>query len=336
MTHTGARTGLAIADLTVDIPTPTGDVRVLRGLSLDIAPGEIVGIVGESGSGKSMTALSVLRLLPTGGRISGGSVCFDGEDLAELSPRGMRRVRGIKIGMIFQDPMTTLDPVVRVGDQIDEAYRIHHPGASAAQARERTLEVLASVGVPAARERALQYPHQWSGGMRQRAVIAMALVNEPDLIIADEPTTALDATVQAQVLEVLQRIQRDSGVAIAIITHDLGVIAQVASRVAVMYAGSVVEMASTEELFWDSRHPYTRALMDSRPAQSSRGEPLATIPGRPPAMAAVPEGCPFAARCTFAQKNDRCRSERPELSRSADGRLSACHFRDDTQKEASV
>ena len=153
--------------------------------------------------------------------------------------------------------------------------------------------MLASVGVPAARERALQYPHQWSGGMRQRAVITMALVNEPDLIIADEPTTALDATVQAQVLEVLQRIQRDSGVAIAIITHDLGVIAQVASRVAVMYAGSVVEMASTEELFWDSRHPYTRALMDSRPAQSSRGEPLTTIPGRPPAMAAVPEGCPF-------------------------------------------
>lgn len=328
MTLTDETAVLAVDGLTVDIPTPTGTVRVLRGVDFDVRPGEIIGIVGESGSGKSMTALSIMQLLPAGGRIASGDVRFDGQSIARLPAKLMRSIRGKRIGMVFQDPMTTLDPVIKVGDQIDEAYRIHHRAAKKTEVRLKTIEMLAQVGVPDPANRAEQYPHQWSGGMRQRAVIAMALVNDPDVVIADEPTTALDATVQAQVLDVLVKARDTLGVSVILITHDLGIIAQVATRVVVMYAGSAIEIAPTEELFVDSRHPYSQALIDSRPANSRRGEPLPTIPGRPPAMAALPPGCPFAPRCNFVGKSARCDVETPALEASADGRLSACHFRD--------
>ncbi|MFC8681492.1 ABC transporter ATP-binding protein [Microbacterium ureisolvens] len=324
---------LSLRGVTLDLQTPSGPVRILHDISFDVSPGEVVGIVGESGSGKSMTALTVLRLLPPAAELT-GTIEFNGRDLASLSARELREVRGKHIGMVFQDPMTTLDPVVRVGAQIDEAYRIHHRRASRSEARRRTIEMLELVGVPDAAQRAQQYPHQWSGGMRQRAAIAMALVNDPELIIADEPTTALDATIQAQVLDALMRARDELGVAVVLITHDLGVIAQTASRVVVMYAGRVVEVASTRELFADSRHPYSNALMRSQPGAHERGEPLVAIPGRPPSMTDLPTGCAFAPRCASPSKNERCFTERPELELSADGRLSACHYRDVRQEVA--
>ncbi|MGQ7312579.1 ABC transporter ATP-binding protein [Microbacterium arabinogalactanolyticum] len=316
-------TGLNAGILKKDEP-----LAILRDVELSIHRGEMVGVVGESGSGKSMTALSVLGLLPGAVRITAGGIVFDGEDLVTASAASMRSVRGRRIGMIFQDPMTTLDPVVRVGRQIEEAYRIHHPKASRPAARKRAAEMLQLVGVPDVHRRMEQYPHQWSGGMRQRAVIAMALVNDPELIIADEPTTALDATIQAQVLELLARVRRELGVAIMLITHDLGVVAQYADRVVVMYAGQVVESTSTTALFRDSRHPYSRALINSRPSLSRPGQPLAAIPGQPPALDELPEGCPFSPRCTSPSKSPRCRTERTMLALSSDGRLSACHYRD--------
>jgi ABC-type dipeptide/oligopeptide/nickel transport system ATPase component len=252
---------LSLEDVSLDLKTGDGYVRILRDVTFDIAPGEIVGIVGESGSGKSMTALSILQLLPPKARLTAARIGFDGADLAALRPGALRKIRGRRIGMVFQDPMTTLDPVMQVGRQIDEAYLIHHPRAGRAEARAKTLAMLQLVGVPDAANRARQYPHQWSGGMRQRAVIAMALVNDPEVILADEPTTALDATIQAQVLDALMRARDELGVAGVLITHDLGVISQVASRVVVMYAGGVVEVAGTRELFADSRHPYSAARL---------------------------------------------------------------------------
>ncbi|MBO9625599.1 MAG: ABC transporter ATP-binding protein [Microbacterium sp.] len=319
---------LEIRGLHAGISGTSDHVGILRDVALSIRPGEMVGVVGESGSGKSMTALSVLGLLPPAVRVTAGSVLFDGQDLATASARTLRAVRGRRIGMIFQDPMTTLDPVVRVGRQIEEAYRIHHPRASRAEARERAAAVLDLVGVPDVRERMRQYPHQWSGGMRQRAVIAMALVNDPELLIADEPTTALDATIQAQVLEVLARAREQLGVAIMLITHDLGVVAQYADRVVVMYAGQMMESASTGELFDDCRHPYSKALIRSRPSLAEPGAPLATIPGQPPSLDQLPTGCPFAPRCTAPYRSERCATETTALKASIDGRLSACHYRD--------
>jgi oligopeptide/dipeptide ABC transporter ATP-binding protein len=325
-------TVLSLQDVTLDLKTPDGYVRILHDVSFDVGPGEIVGVVGESGSGKSMTALTVLQLLPPKARLNAARIALEGDDLAVMSPRRLRGVRGRRVGMIFQDPMTALDPVVQVGAQIDEAYRIHHPAASRAEARTKTLEMLQLVGVPDALNRARQYPHQWSGGMRQRAVIAMALVNDPQLIIADEPTTALDATIQAQVLDALMRARDELGVAVVLITHDLGVIAQVASRVVVMYAGRVVEVAGTRELFADPRHPYSNALIESRPGAHRRGEPLLAIPGRPPLMTELPPGCPFAPRCASPFKSGRCTAELPPLEPSVDGRLSACHYRNESQR----
>lgn len=325
-------TVLSLRDLTLELKTSDGYLRILHDVSFDVAPGEIVGVVGESGSGKSMTALAVLQLLPPKARLRATRIGFNGNDLATMTPRHLCHVRGQQIGMVFQDPMTALDPVMQIGAQIDEAYRIHHPKASRAETRAKTLETLRLVGVPDAQNRARQYPHQWSGGMRQRAVIAMALVNDPRVIIADEPTTALDATIQAQVLDALIRARDELGVAVVLITHDLGVIAQVASRVVVMYAGRVVEVATTRELFDDSRHPYSNALIESRPGAHQRGEPLMAIPGRPPLMSDLPPGCPFAPRCASPFKSARCTAEVPPLELSVDGRLSACHYRDESQR----
>ncbi|WP_308797742.1 ABC transporter ATP-binding protein [Agromyces silvae] len=317
---------LEIVGLTVDLPTQAGPVRVLDGVNLSIGRGEIVGVAGESGSGKSMTAMSVLGLLPPRARLN-GSIRFAGEELTQLSAAAMRAIRGRRIGMVFQDPMTTLNPLMRVGEQIAEAYAIHHPREGRRRAKQRALDMLGLVGVPDTAARAEQYPHQWSGGMRQRAVIAMALVNDPELLIADESTTALDATIQAQVLDVLTRARAELGISVLFITHDLGLIAQIAGRTIVMYAGRVMETASTEAVFANSHHPYTRALMASRPGATPPGARLPTIPGRPPAPGSVGDGCPFAPRCSFPLKDERCRSERPPLRSSADGRLSACHFR---------
>jgi len=319
---------LEIEGLCVGVGKANESLRILRDVSLDVDKGELVGVVGESGSGKSMTALSILGLLPPALDITDGAIMFDGSELTSVSSAEMRRIRGMRISMIFQDPMTTLDPVMRVGKQIEEAYLIHHPRHSRQVARARAARVLGLVGVPDVARRMRQYPHEWSGGMRQRAVIAMALVNEPELVIADEPTTALDATIQAQVLEVLRTAQRDLGVAIMLITHDLGVVAQYADRVVVMYAGQVVESATTEELFADSRHPYTAALIESRPGRAVPGSTLSAIPGQPPSLAELPPGCPFAARCQAPFKSERCFTEETVLAPSRDGRLSACHFRD--------
>ena len=235
---------LSVRDLTLDISTPHGTARILEAVSLQVHPGEIVGVVGESGSGKSMTALSVMRILPTTARIASGGIDFEGVDLATLSARQMRTIRGRRIAMVFQDHMTTLDPVISIGAQIEEAYRLHHRSASRAEARAQMLEVLTQVGVPDPEERSKQYPHQWSGGMRQRAVIAMALINDPDLIIADEPTTALDVTIQAEILAVLRELRDRRGLSILLITHDMGVIADMADRIVVMKQGKVVETGS--------------------------------------------------------------------------------------------
>lgn len=327
---------LSIRGLTVDISTVSGTSRILENVSFDIGQGEILGIVGESGSGKSMTALTVMRLLPRTARIVTGSVEFDNQDILNATELELCNLRGRRIGMVFQDPMTTLDPVVQVGRQIEEAYAIHHPKVSRAAVRARAEEILSLVGVPDAEKRARQYPHQWSGGMRQRAVIAMALVNNPAVLIADEPTTALDATIQAQVLDVLVNARDELGVAIALITHDLGLIAQYASRAVVMYAGRVMEISSTQKLFDDSRHPYTSALVISRPNAQKPGEQLTTIPGRPPALNDLPAGCLFAPRCLSPFKTDICERERPELKPSVDGRLSACHFRDKHHEEKTT
>lgn len=317
---------LEIEALTVELPTQAGPVRVLDGVDLRIGRGEIVGVAGESGSGKSMTAMSVLGLLPPKARVT-GSIRFVGVELTDLSTAAMRGIRGRRIGMVFQDPMTTLNPLMRIGDQIAEAYAIHHPREGRRRAKQRALDMLRLVGVPDTAARAEQYPHQWSGGMRQRAVIAMALVNDPELLIADESTTALDATIQAQVLDVLTRARAELGVSVMFITHDLGLIAQIAARTIVMYSGRVMEDASTEAVFANSHHPYTRALMASRPGATPPGARLPTIPGRPPAPGSVGPGCPFASRCSFPLKSERCRTETPPLLPAEDGRLSACHFR---------
>lgn len=324
---------LEVEDLTVELPTQAGRIRVLDGVDLRIGRGEIVGVAGESGSGKSMTAMSVLGLLPPKAVVH-GSIRFAGQELTDLPPAAMRAIRGRRIGMVFQDPMTTLNPLMRVGDQIAEAYAIHKPREGRRRARQRALEMLRLVGVPDTETRAEQYPHQWSGGMRQRAVIAMALVNDPELLIADESTTALDATIQAQVLDVLTHARAELGVSVLFITHDLGLIAQIAARTVVMYAGRVMETASTEGVFANSHHPYTRALMASRPGATPPGARLPTIPGRPPAPGSVGAGCPFAARCASPLKDDRCRTETPPLQAASDGRLSACHFRDQYAERA--
>ncbi|GEK80174.1 dipeptide ABC transporter ATP-binding protein [Agrococcus baldri] len=260
---------LAVRELTLDIATPHGTVRILEDVALEVHPGEIVGIVGESGSGKSMTALSVLRILPPGARIISGGIDFEGVDLATLSARRMRGVRGRRIAMVFQDHMTTLDPVITIGAQIEEAYRIHHPRAPRSEAKARMIETLTQVGVLDAAERAKQYPHQWSGGMRQRAVIAMALINDPDVIIADEPTTALDVTIQAEILAVLRGLRDSRDLSILLITHDMGVIADMADRIVVMKEGRIVETAEVHALFESPEHPYTRKLLDAVPRPSA-------------------------------------------------------------------
>jgi len=316
---------LEVADLVVDFGTEDGTVHAVDGVTFSVDSGEIVGVVGESGSGKSVTAMSILGLIrQPPGHIRSGRLSFHGEDLRAMAPRRLRAIRGGPIAMVFQDPMTTLNPVMSVGAQIVEALRLHNADLSKDQARARAAELLESVGVPNPAQRLRQYPHEFSGGMRQRAMIAMAIANDPELLIADEPTTALDVTIQAQVLDLLRTAQEKTQAATILITHDLGVIAELADRVVVMYAGRVMEQAPVRPLFATPRHPYTVGLLASLPRLDDEDGPLRPIPGSPPNMLAPPSGCPFHPRCPLAA--DKCRTERPEPTDIGDGRQTACHF----------
>jgi peptide/nickel transport system ATP-binding protein len=315
---------LQVEDLHTEIRLRSATVHALDGVSLTVESGECVGIVGESGSGKTMTALSVMQLLPPGGHITGGQVVLDGQIISTLTDDAMRNVRGNAIGMIFQDPMTSLNPTMTIGDQIAETVRIHRR-ASWEAARTRAVEVLDLVGMPRPAERMNSYPHQLSGGMRQRVMIAMALACEPKLLIADEPTTALDVTIQKQILELIDGLRQRLGMAVILVTHDLGVIAGRADRSVVMYAGRVMEATSTRRLFANPRHPYTEALFEALPEKAAEGsERLYNIPGQPPDLTQPPPGCKFAARCRYAQ--DRCRDEEPVLESTSQDHVYRCFF----------
>jgi peptide/nickel transport system ATP-binding protein len=298
---------LQLRDFRVTFPTLFGEVQAVRGIDLDVGAGELVGIVGESGSGKSVTFLGLMGLLPRSARIS-GSATIGGTQLVGASAKVLNRVRGRRVAMIFQDPLSALNPVHRIGDQIVEMIQSHQR-MPRKQAWERAVDLLGVVGIPQPRERASQFPHEFSGGMRQRVMIAMAIANDPEVLIADEPTTALDVTVQAQILDVLQRIRREMHTAIVLITHDLGVVARVADRVQVMYAGRAVERGDVEAIFDHPSHPYTRGLLSSLPALGR--ERLSPIPGAPPNMLHPPSGCAFRARCPHALP--ACAEGLPEL-----------------------
>jgi oligopeptide/dipeptide ABC transporter ATP-binding protein len=314
---------LSVRDLTVSFPTDDGVVNAVRGVSFDLRPGRVLAVVGESGSGKSVTALAVLGLLPKGAQVT-GSATYAGQELLGLAPKEMNEVRGQHVAMIFQDPMTSLNPVHRVGDQIAEAVRAHHPDTSKTEAHQRAVRMLGTVGIPEPELRAEMYPHEYSGGMRQRAMIALAMVNGPEVLIADEPTTALDVTVQAQVLEALQAAQRQTGAAMLLITHDLGVVAGTADEVLVMYAGKPVETGTVDQVFYEPRMPYTLGLLGSLPRVDADDDaPLTPIPGAPPSMLGDRPGCPFAPRCPLVI--DRCRREEPPLAPvGAAGQAAAC------------
>ena len=322
---------LSIRDLAVEFKTDDGIVRAVDGVSYDVYPGETLGIVGESGSGKSVSQLAVLGLIPQPpGRIVRGEAIFDGQDLLKASKKQLRRVRGGDVAMVFQDPMTSLNPVLKVGKQISEAIKAHR-AVSDKEARGRVIELLELVGVPNPAQRFEQYPHEFSGGMRQRAMIAMAIANQPKLLISDEPTTALDVTIQAQILEVLKRAQEETHAATIMITHDLGLIAEMADRVVVMYAAEVVELTDVHTLFTAPRHPYTVGLMDSLPRLTVDEEWLKPIPGQPPSLINRPPGCPFHPRCFLSQGRVRCREEEPQLRPITQAHLTACHFAEELE-----
>ena len=317
---------LHVAGLQTVFHTDEGEVRAVDDVSFEVGRGETLALVGESGCGKSVTALSILGLVPSPpGEIVAGSILVEGEELVGASEERLREVRGNDVAMIFQEPMTSLNPVYTVGDQIAEAVELHQ-GLDPEAARARTIEMLATVGIPSPELRVDEYPHQLSGGMRQRVMIAMALSCDPKLLIADEPTTALDVTIQAQILELLRRLQAEFGMSILLITHDLGVVAEMAHRVVVMYGGKVVEEAAVEALFDAPGHPYTAGLFHSLPAVGEEGEPLVPIEGAVPDPRDLPDGCAFHPRCPLAF--ERCRVEGPRLVARA-GRRSACWYRED-------
>ncbi|QKG83765.1 ABC transporter ATP-binding protein [Kroppenstedtia pulmonis] len=314
---------LEVRDLHVSFDTYNGEVQSVRGVSFTVAKGETLAIVGESGCGKSVTSQSIMRLIPEPpGRIKSGEVRFEGKDLTRLRDKDMEEIRGKEIAMIFQDPMTSLNPTMTVGRQITEGL-VKHQGLSKEEARRKAVEMLEMVGIPSPRSRIKQYPHQFSGGMRQRVMIAIALACSPKLLIADEPTTALDVTIQAQILEIMKDLQKKLDTSIVLITHDLGVVAEMADRVVVMYAGKVMETGTVEEIFYRSRHPYTWGLMESVPRLDlSRGQNLTPIKGTPPDLLNPPQGCPFAGRCQHAMKI--CKIELPETTDCSDTHQVAC------------
>jgi oligopeptide/dipeptide ABC transporter ATP-binding protein len=326
---------LAIRDLNVEFHTEDGVVRAVTGVSYDLQPGEVLGVIGESGSGKSVTVMTVLGLTPTA-RVQGEAI-FKGRDLLKMNKKELRQVRGGPVAMIFQDPMTSLNPVLKIGDQITEAIKAHNQGVSDAEGRRRTIELLRLVGVPNPEQRHDQYPHEFSGGMRQRAMIAMAIANSPAVLIADEPTTALDVTIQAQIIEVLKTAQQETHASIILITHDLGLIAELADRVVVMYAGRVVESGDVFTIFNSPRHPYTLGLMNSLAKLEAEQQALQPIPGQPPSMISPPPGCAFHPRCMLSQGRGRCRTEVPPLraTEQSDHR-SACHFAEELAASTQV
>lgn len=320
---------LDVRDLWVEFDTQDGVVHAVNGISYQLHKGETLGIVGESGSGKSVSVMALMRLLPMPpARIPKGEVIFMGQNLLALSEAELRGIRGSQIAMVFQDPMTSLNPVLTIGHQLREPLQLHL-GMAKEEARERAAELLKMVGIPEAEKRLDDYPHQFSGGMRQRVMIAMALACNPALLIADEPTTALDVTIQAQIVELVKQLQEQLGMALIWITHDLGVVAGLAERVIVMYAGMIMEEALVDDLYENPRHPYTRALLRSLPRMDGNpGEKLETIKGLPPDLIALPKGCPFAARCSLAQ--EICFEQRPPLEEIAPGRRLACWVDVDT------
>jgi peptide/nickel transport system ATP-binding protein len=321
---------LEVSHLRVEFPTRHGTLLALDDISFDIAPGEILGVVGESGAGKSLTGASIIGLLDPPGRIAGGEIRLEGQRIDNLPYEQMRKIRGRKIGAIFQDPLTSLNPLYTIGRQLTETILTHLP-MSAAQARARAIELLEQTGIPAARQRIDQYPHQFSGGMRQRVVIALALAASPKLIVADEPTTALDVSIQAQIISLLKSVCREQGAAVMLVTHDMGVIAETCDRVAVMYAGRIAEIGPVHEVIHRSAHPYTAGLMGSIPAMDEDRERLLQIDGAMPRLNAIPQGCAFNPRCP--QVFDQCRSERPELM-DAGATRAACWLRS-SRPEAS-
>jgi peptide/nickel transport system ATP-binding protein len=323
---------LELRDLVVEFPTRRGTLRALDQVSFAIAPGEVLGVVGESGAGKSLTGAAIIGLLPSPGRIAGGEVLLDGSRIDRLPEAGMRRIRGKQVGAIFQDPLTTLNPLLTVGRQLTETMQAHLP-LSDAEARTRAVGWLEAVGIPAAAERVGAYPHQFSGGMRQRVVIALALCAEPRLVIADEPTTALDVSIQAQVIALLKRLTREHGTAVMLVTHDMGVIAETADRVAVMYAGRVVEVGPVRDVVQRPAHPYTAGLMASIPLLDRRVERLAQIDGTMPRLGAIPPGCAYNPRCPHVFGH--CRVERPELM-PAGATSAACWLHDPASQPAAA
>ena len=317
---------LEVEDLHVDFPTDDGVVHAVRGVSYQLAPNDVLGIVGESGSGKSVTSLAVMGLLPQSARVR-GSIKYRGEELVGRKPSELQAIRGRRIAMIFQDPMTSLNPVYTVGWQLSEAVLAHNQ-ISKQEAWDRAVEMLDLVGIPNAKERASSYPHEFSGGMRQRAMIAMAVCNDPDIIIADEPTTALDVTVQAQILETLENIRERTSAAIVLITHDLGVVAGMVDRMLVMYAGSVVEAGTVDDVFDSPRMPYTVGLLGSIPSIDSHGHPLTPIRGAPPSLINLPPGCPFSPRCPLVQP-DCLRVEPPlDVTDTVEHQVACLHWQE--------
>ncbi len=316
---------LEVDDLKMYFHTEDGIVRAVDGVSYTLDRGETLGVVGESGSGKSVTAMTIMGLISMPpGKIEGGDVRYRGRSILEMSEEEMQHIRGNDIAMIFQDPMTSLNPVYKIGKQVGEGLRLHR-GYSKQEALKRATELLDLVGIPEPEKRVNEYPHQFSGGMRQRVMIAMALACDPDILIADEPTTALDVTIQAQIIELMQEMQEKNGNAIIMITHDLGVVADMADKIMVMYAGRPVEFGTADQIFYESRHPYTWGLIRSIPEQAiDEKKPLTPIHGNPPSLMNLPAGCVFAPRCPYA--TEKCMNERPERVMSADGHYAACHY----------
>lgn len=322
-----------VTDLKTSFFTRAGEVQSVRGVSFDIKKGEIVGVVGESGSGKSVMAKSILRLISTTGRIVNGEIRFRDKNLLEMSERELREIRGNRIAMIFQDPMTSLNPVVTIGKQLTEVI-CRHRKTSKTEARRRAIELLRQVGIPSPEQRIDQYPHEFSGGMRQRALIAMALSCEPELLIADEPTTALDVTIQAQILDLMKELSAKTNTAIMLITHDLGVVAQICSRVIVMYGGMVMEKGPVDDIFYQPQHPYTQGLLQSLPkANGAEKERLTPIEGTPPNLLNPPQGCPFAERCPHVM--DKCREELPRFVETGNSHYSLCWLGKQEKKEVT-
>ncbi|MYL45439.1 ATP-binding cassette domain-containing protein [Virgibacillus halodenitrificans] len=322
---------LDVKDLHVTFTTYGGTVKAVRGVNFHLNKGETLAIVGESGCGKSVTSNAIMRLIPDPpGKISNGSIHFHGKDLVRLSEKQMRNIRGVDISMIFQDPMTALNPTLTIGTQLMEGLR-QHKKITGEEAKQKALEMMNLVGIPNPEERLKQYPHQFSGGMRQRIVIAMALICEPELLIADEPTTALDVTIQAQILELFNRIQEATGVSIILITHDLGVVAKIADRIAVMYAGKIIEVGTKREIFYQAQHPYTKGLLKSVPRLDLQGEKLTPIDGTPPDLFSPPVGCPFTARCPFAM--EVCDKVYPGTTELSDAHKVDCWLQDERAKQ---